>query len=311
MSEFISIARVLIGVVILAGAAASDVRTRRVSDKFWIVMGSVGLGILGFEMLYTGQLDFMAGAPYEFGHFLILPAIAIMFFDVFWKRGSIFEGGNKALVASIYTVALICILGMLWLEGFGLDTLGLVMIPVMILVAHIFYQLNVLAGGADAKAMMAVAILLPFYPIVESLPLISYAGLDVQAYSIGFPFVFLVLMNAAIINVIFAPLVNPFRNLKNRDFGGLMFLGYRLDLDDVPNRQVWPMEVVRDGEIVVVLFPRKSGIKNVDDIGKEIAALRAAGVNRIWVQPKYPFILAMFFGLLFSFVVGNPMMLLF
>jgi preflagellin peptidase FlaK len=71
------------------------------------------------------------------------------------------------------------------------------------------------------------------------------------------------------------------------------------------------MEVVRDGETVLILFPKKHGRGNVDDIEGEVTALREMGVDRIWVQPKYPFIVFILFGIIFSFVVGNLMFLLF
>lgn len=71
------------------------------------------------------------------------------------------------------------------------------------------------------------------------------------------------------------------------------------------------MEVVRDREIVLILFPKKRGTKNVDDINREIGALREMGVDRIWVQPKYPFIVFILLGIIFSFAVGNLIMLLF
>ena len=47
----------------------------------------------------------------------------------------------------------------------------LIFIPIMIGFVYLLYQLRLLFGGADAKAIMAIAILLPFQPIIYYLPI--------------------------------------------------------------------------------------------------------------------------------------------
>jgi preflagellin peptidase FlaK len=114
-------------------------------------------------------------------------------------------------------------------------------------------------------------------------------------------------MNAAIIHAIAGPTLRFFRNLARRDFGfPEMFLGYRMDIADVQKHFVWPMEAVQDDEIVLMLFPKRSG-----DVKVELEKLKAKGLERIWVTPKDPFIIPMTLGIVFSVIIGNLVLLFF
>ena len=310
MTEVLSIARVIIGVALLSVAAVSDLRTRTVSNKFWIVMGSTGLGILAVEIL-TATETYGVGAGYavyDTGHYLILITIAILFFDVFWDREPVFGKKINAIPIILYVIALISAIGMLWLEGFGAETLQLLAIPIMIILGYLFYYTGLLHGGADAKAFMALAILYPFYLIIgDSIPLISYPPLVAQNLQLVFPFAFLIIMNAAIIQVIVVPLAMFFKNLSRKNFGfPEMLLGFKMNISEVPKKFVWPMEVIRENELVMVLFPRKIG-----EVSDELAELKKRDIRHIWVTPKVPFMVPMLFGLLFSIFVGNIIVLLF
>ena len=331
MTEVLSLIRIAAACAILAGAAASDLKTRRVSNNFWLVMGLAGIILLGYQMM-TETTD-GGELKYQWSHFLIFVAIGIPFFYAVLADGEepTSEGtkiadeeepedDEKINYAKEYMLAflplmlgLIPVLGMVWVNGFDTVTLSLISIYAMVFVAYLFFYTGLLHGGADAKAFMAIAILIPFYPLITgelALPLIAYPDIiPLEQYAIGFPFVFLVFMNAAIINVLIAPIISLPRNLKNGDFGMKMFFGYRMNVDEVMKKKkfVWPMEVVRNGEIKTII--RK--VKDVDNIPKEIKALKEMGVERIWVQAKYPFIVAILFGLLFSFLVGNLLMLIY
>ena len=308
-----SITRLAVAVAFMSYAAVLDWRSRRVSNNVWIVMGAVSLVLLVADMLLAERTT-SQGMEKVYGPaaFLVLIPIIILYLDPYREWG--LEAGGIDMVSVI--ISLIGILGALalvYLEGFTVEILHLLAVPAVMFVMVLFYYLGVIKGGADAKALIVLAMLFPSYPIIDGvLPLISTGGIDIELYSIGFPFILLVLMNAALLNVLLVPGFMYMKNLRNGDRGfPEMFLGYRMDLEKVPENFVWPMEVVRDGETVLILFPKKHGRGNVDDIEGEVTALREMGVDRIWVQPKYPFIVFILFGIIFSFVVGNLMFLLF
>ena len=55
--------------------------------------------------------------------------------------------------------------------GFGDKTMYLIFIPIMIGLVYLLFQLRLIFGGADAKALMALAILVPLHPTINQLPL--------------------------------------------------------------------------------------------------------------------------------------------
>ena len=307
MVEMFSVARVIFGLIIMSAAAMSDWKTRRVSYKAWIVMGITGMALLAMEMFQAE--DVLLEPLYAPAHYLIFIPIVILFFDVFWDREPIFDNGVDPLPIVFYLLALAAVIALVMMEGTTREVLMLLTIPAMILVAELFYYTGLLHGGADAKALMSLAILFPFYPQIDGLPFIQLSGspLIVENIQMIFPFAFLLLTNAAILQVITVPLAFLFKNLARRDTGfPEMFLGYRMDLDQVPKKFVWPMELVRDNEVVMVIFPKRGS-----DAKKELALLREKVIERIWVTPKIPFIIPMLLGLIFSIIVGNLMMLMF
>jgi preflagellin peptidase FlaK len=61
------------------------------------------------------------------------------------------------------------------------------------------------------------------------------------------------------------------------------------------------MEKIReDGEHVLVLYPKRG-----PPLTEDLARLRAAGVDRVWVTPQTPFMVPLFGGFILAFVVGN------
>ncbi len=313
MSDIFSIVRMIIGVSILAMASISDIRTRRVGNRYWVVMGGLGILILGIEILIhsmVGQIsDGIPTAVWNMNHLLALVPITILFYDVFWDREPLYDEGRVNFVAlTVMIIGLLAAVGLLWLEGFNLQTMQLLLVPIMIIIGYIFFYTGLLHGGADAKAFMSIAILMPFSPVIgDILPLIQYSAGIADAMSVMFPFAFLTLMNAALISALVFPFFMFLKNLLKRDYQfPAMFLGYRMDINDIPKKFVWPMETVRDGEIVLLLFPKRDA-----DVKKELEDLKTMGLEDVWVTPKLPFIVPMFLGFVFSFIVGNVMTLLY
>ncbi|MDD4308361.1 MAG: A24 family peptidase C-terminal domain-containing protein [Thermoplasmata archaeon] len=307
MDELLSAARLGAALVLMAAASLMDWRTRRVPDRVWIVMGGIGFCLLAVELLLS-ETDTFFGTERTFGagHLLILVPIAILFLDTFWDRAPVYEDGKvNPVPVLLYAVGVIAALAMLQLEGMTAESGALLAIPIAMCAFIVFYYLGIVRGGADAKALLALSVLFPFYPIIANLPFISYPENTAEYLQMTFPFTFLILMNAAIIHALVGPTVRFFRNLARGDRGfPEMFLGYRMDISEVPKNFVWPMEAVRDGEVVLILFPKRSG-----DVKDERIKLREKGETRIWVTPKDPFIIPMTLGIIVSVVIGNFVML--
>ena len=196
-------------------------------------------------------------------------------------------------------VVLIVILALLWGDQTGFRPF--LAVPVMMLFVVVMYMLDVIRGGADAKALLSLSILFPVYPLLQGLPVLH----GTSSGQLLFPFSFVILVNAAII-VAFTPLVFLIRNLAAKEFRfpqGL--LGYKIDHKQLKGRQVWLMERIDQGQHRLYARPKRD-----EDLGKEIDLLVKSGYTRFWVTPKIPFVVPMLAGLIFSAIVGNLFLLL-
>lgn len=296
--------RLAIGVAFLTVAAIGDLRTRRVADPLWVALGSIGLALLGVELL-------LASAPLVV--FAILPATAILFYAIFYGSPLFDTDGFHPRPVRLGMFGLAGVLfawsaGSAWEQGGSTMSAyaPLLSMPVMVLVYQGLYQLRLLHGGADAKAMIALTLLLPTYPDASPFPLLTSDPRIAAAMELVFPFSLVILVDAALL-YLFVPLVilsfNTFRG--DVRFPQALF-GYRADLERPP-KNVWLMERIDErGRHILVLMPRRGR-----DQVREAQRLREAGITRVWVQPKIPFMIPLLLGLILAFFVGNVLLLLF
>jgi len=288
-----NVLRVVFGCAFLLYASYTDVKERRVRDFVWLVMGFTGGVFLLLQM-------FLEKRTWEY--FLIFIPIAILFGSMFFEFKPLYDKKKKSLNLKIILIFIIGIAVIIYqLNVLSGDTYfyRLLVIPVLILVFYVFYQANILHGGADAKALMTLAIFVPFYPKFLDFPLIRIGPERVSdAVELMFPFAFLVLMNGVIfvIWIFFAFLI--FNAIKKDIKMPEMLLGYKMDIKQAEKTFVWPMEKVVDGKRVRVLFP-----KNVEE--DTLEKLKKHGAKRIWVTPKVPFIVALTGGFIVSVFFGN------
>ncbi|HVL49240.1 MAG TPA: A24 family peptidase C-terminal domain-containing protein [Candidatus Thermoplasmatota archaeon] len=170
----------------------------------------------------------------------------------------------------------------------------LALVPVFIVFIYVMYQLGLIAGGADAKALMALAILAPF-------PLAVAEGLPFAPSPMPGP---LTILGNALVAFAFVPLAFAGWNLARGDirFPALL-LGYRADVASLGRTHVWPMERVEEGKLRLVVFPSR----DERDIDEEKAALEAAGAKRVWVTPKLPFLVPLLVGFVAAWVAGDAL----
>ena len=168
-----------------------------------------------------------------------------------------------------------------------------------------FYNLGLPRGGADTKALMCLVLLFPIYPIIKNVTIqTSFYSLLYDNPKLGidylFPFAFTTLMNAALIMLFFVLGLFFYNVYKHNVQFPHAFLGYKLSLREIPHKFVWPLELIRDGKRKFMAFPGKDL-----DLTLEVKKLRKAGVKKIWVTPKIPFIIPLLVGVILTIIIGN------
>jgi hypothetical protein len=290
--------RFLIGAGVLLYAVRSDVLTRRVGDWCWWLFLVAGLTILEIQMAVEGWQMI----------YLLSPFYIAVFFASLWFEGEVMgdhvKGRDSAVIAALLNIGAFAVYGAQIAQGAdpfttaGLWRLQLLSIPVMMLLAYILYRTQLLSGGADAKAFLSLAVLVPFFPA----PLVDPLGQPAIFQAIC-PFVLAVFFTAA-----FFTLLNPvslfFYNLARGDTGRLMAFAYRLPIDRARSKKfIWLSESVEDGKRIYHYFRFR------DQTGKwkrdQLDILEKWGHKKVWVQPQIPFMVQLAAGFIFSFTLGN------
>jgi len=166
-------------------------------------------------------------------------------------------------------------------------------IPVMILFVYVLFHYRLLFGGADAKALMALAILVPLEPIILIFPIFSSI----------MPFSWIIFSNSIVIFLIF-PISLFFYNLYKKNLQlPFCFLGYISDINHVKDRYIWPLEKIVDGKRKFSYMPKD--FDNTD----QYEVFEKLGIKKIWVTPKIPFMIPLLLGFIISFIIGDVLFL--
>jgi preflagellin peptidase FlaK len=289
--EWLDISRLAVAMAVLVAASYSDWRTRLASDLYWIVMGCVGLVLIACQVLIAGA---------DIRYLLFLFPLGVVFFDIFWERKGIVEDGINLPPLLLYLAAVVVLVYLAF--SFWEETLFWQLLDIMFMfgLMILLYQIDIIKGGADAKALIALSLMFPIYPLIGGFPLIPIPN---DLFMLVFPFSLLILFNAAIVSLV-VPLGLLIYNLVRRDIKfPAMLLGYKVSMSEAETRFVWPMERVENGTLKFVYFPK--GDEENDKILHDLAAL---GVSRIWATPKIPFLIFITAGLIISALVGNPIL---
>ena len=277
-----------------AYAALADWRDREVPDGLWQVLGVVGF-LIGFAVVVpNGTLPTLLWAVVG-----LLVIQHLFSWDVrlgAWgdRYADILELGAYVGVVALVAIAVARV-------GVGSDAVPIPVIAVLVTVlfARGLFEAGILFGGADAKALMIVGLLVPMF----ATPLIPVPG-PIAPVTAILPFGVNVLMNTALFSVV-VPLLIAVRNVRAKEFRGLSgFVGYTIPVDDLPRKYVW----VRDPMFGEAREEEKSIETSEDDRQRrvEIAQdLRSRGVSRVWVTPQIPFLVVMAVGLVAALLAGN------
>ncbi len=282
-----------IGMALLAYASYNDLKSRTVKNTVWVVMGGMGALLLLLQLILDGK-------PSEY--YLIFIPIGVFFGAALIEHDPLVDFEKHSLnmkVLLLYALAFIVMFYQIYSYRGDLYLLRLLGIPALLIFFHLLYQSYVIQGGADAKALMAIAILTPAYPKVYNLPLIEIGSEKMmEVLEASFPFALLVLMNSVLFIVWIFLAFFIYNCLKGDSKFPEALLGYRMNIDDVASKNVWPMEKVLDGKRVLVLFPKRSSKEDLE-------ALKRIGAKKVWVTPKIPFMMPLTIGFAISIIFGN------
>jgi len=194
------------------------------------------------------------------------------------------------------------------LELFSNILLQNLILIVWILIFYGFYNLGIPRGGADTKALMALVIVFPIYPVFEYLTINNSFFIMLEDFPVTgyiFPFAFTILMNAAFIMIFFIIMLVIYNGTRRDLKIPNALLGYQIPINQVSKKFVWLMELVIDGKRKVQPFPKEDV-----DLKVELKKFKELGIKRVWVTPKVPFIVPMTIGLIIGCIVGNIIFLL-
>lgn len=166
--------------------------------------------------------------------------------------------------------------------------------PALMLLVYLLWWLGLIAGGADAKALMAIALLLPFpIALADSVP----------PWSSQLPGSFGVLGNSLIL-FLAVPLGFLVWNVAHGDVRlPHAALGVKRRAADVRRGHAWPMEVVDEhGARRTRFFASRMSEEEIEATFERVQAL---GDERVWVSPKIPFMIPLLAGYLAAFFVGD------
>jgi preflagellin peptidase FlaK len=153
-----------------------------------------------------------------------------------------------------------------------------------------FYWVGLLPGGADAKALMGLALLAPLPIQLGAFPLIVSP----------LPPAFGILGNTLLAFLVVPLGLFAYNASRGRIRFPHSFLGVTASLEEARGGRVWPMEYVKDGEVRTMLMSSRFEWEEED-----FEALAAAGRTEIWVTPKVPFMIPLLAGFVSALLLGD------
>lgn len=142
-----------------------------------------------------------------------------------------------------------------------------------------------LFGGADAKGLMVLSFLMP-WPREPTVPL--PAALDALA-------------NASLVMLAVPALFAATNLAAGRVRLPAMLIGTPMAIDRAERRHVWPLQRARPDGCVGWRYLHAPA----EELGPTYQALRSAGLSKVWVTPKVPFMVPLGLGLVISWLWGN------
>jgi hypothetical protein len=278
----------------LAYASVSDLRTREVADGLWQLLTVFGVVLGAVEVAPGGAW------PVAIWLFVGLFALQHMFA---WDR---YLGERGQLLADVlegilYAVVLLLVAYAVWRVGIGPATVPYAAVATLaaVVFARALFTVGVLYGGADAKALMVAAVLVPTFAFAPITPTAAVATLNGVL-----PFAVNLLMDAALASIAI-PVALAIRNARRHEFSVRRgFTGYALPVAELPDRFVW----VRDPRVGPSRRDEEASDTAESDRRRRIEIadeLRRQGADRVWVTPQIPFVVLLLAGAILALLAGN------
>jgi hypothetical protein len=280
-------------VVGLGLAAGWDARSREVPDRLWQIAGLIG-GAIGAGLAAGSGLGpvllWLLVAGFALQH--LFP------WDERWGGGSSRLPERFELILYVGTGVVLFVAG--WAYGVGASGVPVAAIAVYatVLLARALFEARVLYGGADAKAVIAVAVLLPLW----SAPLLSQTT-TLTVLLQATPFALTALINGALLALV-VPIWLAIRNARRGEFTFARgFLGTSIPTDELPLRFVWLHEPKLEGSTPPMEL--ETAAEDLQLRVQQAAELRARGIGRVWVTPQIPLVLFFALGAVLALLLGN------
>lgn len=278
----------------MALAGAFDFASREVPDNLWRILGVVGaaLGLLSLTE---------PGALLPAVLWIVVAAYAIQHFFPWTERlGPLSDRAVDAVDAFLAIVVVLIVGVPTALLGIGPTTVPYAVIATLAvsLVARGLYEVRLLTGGADAKALIVMGVVLPVLPVS-----LVFSGPASVAFLTVVPFALTALVDAALLSLV-VPLAIAVRNLRRRTFrwrDGLTT--YEIPLEQLPKRFVW----VEEAGVATPSAERHAETSEEDRARRQaqFLLLRDQGRTIVRVSPQLPFVLFLALGSVAAILVGN------
>jgi prepilin signal peptidase PulO-like enzyme (type II secretory pathway) len=320
VADWVDAARVAAALAALAYAAYTDHKTREVPDEVWWAVGAAAFVLFAVDLHADwGGMAWVMAVPA--GLVFVVAVLGGEFLEIIKGEGPIpddyalnAEETRRRNIDYALTAAALGAAVALFVISPSLDlgarppllqgpVVQALMVVLMFGAAYLMFFASLLAGGADAKGLIALAILFPVAPDLPSLPLVQPDPLAVLIV----PFALAIFFNGAILLVVAGLPVLPLISLKR---GAFKFpesmAGVPKGLDKVNLDREWILGKVKDGAWKRVLWPRHGSAS--DEMQKEaLAFLKARGDRIVYVTPRMPFMVYLVVGFVILLIFSSPL----
>ena len=169
---------------------------------------------------------------------------------------------------------------------------------------YILFQIGTF-GGADAKSLIAISIILPAYPVI-------------QAFGNNFPlnmplidlFAFGILGNAVLLTVVVPLGLAAYNIIKlglKIDNPLYIFIGYKSSISNLANKHIKLIQSFEEENGQVKFRFKRGGVEINDEVISELKSLSDKGLinDEVWVTPGLPFMIPITLGFFVAVFYGD------